>query len=151
MIDALHAVDADLSRAVVRLTQPELAKRPHAPAELARYGQRAVIVVNPTRTLEQRTGITLVPLPDGRALISFERPRTIADLELTISDSIADSRLSRDDQATFQAIEEILRAARRSKDITVHQRSIIVLESRRKSGAAEVTGRKSRTPAKASA
>jgi hypothetical protein len=151
VIDALHAVDADLSRAVVRLTQPELAKRPHAPAELARYGQRAVIVVNPTRTLEQRTGITLVPLPDGRALISFERPRTIADLELTISDSIADSRLSRDDQATFQAIEEILRAARRSKDITVHQRSIIVLESRRKSGAAEVTGRKSRTPAKASA
>ena len=40
VIDALHAVDADLSRAVVRLTQPELAKRPHAPAELARYGQR---------------------------------------------------------------------------------------------------------------
>ncbi len=150
VIDALSAVDADLSRAVVRLTQPELAKRPHAPAELARYGQRAVIVVNPTRTLEQRTGITLVPLPDGRALISFERPRTIADLELTISDSIADSRLSRDDQATFQAIEEILRAARRAKDITVHQRSIIVLESRRRSGAPAAVGRKARIPAKAS-
>lgn len=150
VIEALHAIDSDLSRAVVRLTQPELAKQPHAPAELARYGQRAVIVVNPTRTLEQRTGITLVPLPDGRALISFERLRTIADLELTISDSIADARLSRADQETFQAIEEILRAARRSKDVTVHQRSIIVLESRRRSGVA-ASGRKPRFPAKASA
>ena len=75
VIDALGAIDPDLSRAVVRLTQPELAKRPHAPAELAAFGQRAVIVVNPTRTLEQRTGISLVPLPDGRALISFERLR----------------------------------------------------------------------------
>ncbi len=116
----------------MRLTQPELAKRPHPPAELARYGQRAVIVVNPTRTLEQWTGVSLVPLPDGRALISFERPRSIAEVELTISDAIADHRLSRTDQATFKAIEEILRAARRSKDVTLQQRSIIVLETRRR-------------------
>lgn len=132
VIDALGAVDPDLSRAVVRLTQPELRKRPHAPAELAHFGQRAVIVVNPTRTLEQWTGVSLVPLPDGRALISFERPRTIAEVELTIADAIADHRLSRTDQATFKAIEEILRAARRSKDVTLQQRSIIVLESRRR-------------------
>jgi hypothetical protein len=132
VIDALGALDPDLSRAVVRLTQPELAKRPHPPAELARYGQRAVIVVNPTRTLEQWTGVSLVPLPDGRALISFERPRSIAEVELTISDAIADHRLSRTDQATFKAIEEILRAARRSKDVTLQQRSIIVLETRRR-------------------
>jgi hypothetical protein len=136
VIDALGAIDPDVSRAVVRLAQPELAKRPHAPAELARFGQRAVIVVNPSRTLEQKTGVSLVPLPDGRALISFERIRTIAELELTIADAIADHRLSRTDQATFKAIEEILRAARRSKDVTLQQRSIIVLESRRRSRAA---------------
>ena len=131
VIDALGALDSDLSRAVVRLTQPELAKRPHPPAELAKFGQRAVIVVNPTRTLEHRAGVNLVPLPDGRALISFERIRTIADLELTIADAIDDRRLSRTDLATFKAIEEILRSARRSKDVTLQQRSIIVLESRR--------------------
>ncbi len=105
VIDALSALDPDLSRAVVRLTQPELAKRPHPPAELARFGQRAVIVVNPSRTLEQKTGVSLVPLPDGRALISFERPRTIAELELMIADAIDDHRLSRTDQAMFKAIE----------------------------------------------
>jgi hypothetical protein len=72
VIDALTAIDADLSRAVVRVTQPEMAKRPHPPAELAAFGRRAVIVVNPSRTLERRTGVVLVPLSDGRALISFD-------------------------------------------------------------------------------
>lgn len=152
IIDALGALDPDLSRAVVRLTQPELAKRSHAPAELAQYGQRAVIVVNPTRTLEQRAGVSLVPLPDGRALISFERIRTIADLELTIADALDDHQLSRSDQATFKAIEEILRSARRSKDVTLQQRSIIVLESRRRSrAAASIPARRTRSaPAKIS-
>ena len=47
VIDALGALDRDLSRAVVRLAQPELGKRPHPPAELATFGRRSVIVVNP--------------------------------------------------------------------------------------------------------
>jgi hypothetical protein len=152
VIDALGALDPDLSRAVVRLAQPELAKRPHAPAELARFGQRAVIVVNPSRTLEQKTGVSLVPLPDGRALISFERPRTIAELELTMADALDDHRLSRTDQATFKAIEEILRAARRSKNVTLQQRSIIVLESRRRprSASSRLARRARSTPSKVS-
>jgi hypothetical protein len=132
VIDALGGIDADLSRAIVRLAQPELAKQPHAPAELAHFGQRAVIVINPTRTLEQWAGVSLVPLPDGRALISFDRIRTIAELELMIADAVADHRLSRSDQATFKAIEAILRNARRSKHIALQQRSIIVLESTRR-------------------
>src|SRR5262245_46641589 len=134
VIAALAGVDEDLSRAVVRLAQPELAKRPHPPAEVARFGSRAVIVVNPTRTLEQTTGVLLVPLPDGRALISFDAPVTIPQLELTIADAIDDHRLSRSDQAVFQAIGEILRGARRSKEVAVEQRHIIVLHSRRARG-----------------
>ena len=91
VLDALSAIDPDLSRAVVRLTQPELAKQPHPPAELVRFGQSAVIVVNPTRTLEQRTGVNLIPLPDGRALISFDEPFTVAEFELMIADALDDS------------------------------------------------------------
>jgi hypothetical protein len=131
VIDALGAVDADLSRAVVRLTQPEVAKQPHPPAELATFGTRAVIVVNPTRTLEQHTGVHLIPLPDGRALISFDAPLTIADLELMIDDAIDDHRLSPTDQAVFKAIADLLRGARRSKTVQLHPRNIIVIESRR--------------------
>src|SRR5512136_682856 len=84
VIAALTALDHDLSRAVVRVAQPEMRKRPHPPAELAIFGRRAVIVVNPTRTLEERTGMTLVPLSDGRALISFDESTTVDRLELTI-------------------------------------------------------------------
>jgi hypothetical protein len=131
VIDALSAVDQDVSRAVVRLMQPRLARRTHPPAELATFGRRAVIVVNPSRTLEQRTGISLIHLPDGRALISFDQPQTIAGLELLISDALDEHRLSRDDQAIFQAIADILRNARRSDDLTVLQRNVIVLETRR--------------------
>jgi hypothetical protein len=47
---------------------------------LATFGRRAVIVVNPTRTPERRTGVVLVPLTDGRALIAFDESMTVARL-----------------------------------------------------------------------
>ena len=137
VIDALGSVDADLSRAVVQLTQPALALGPRGkaatrrPAELTRFGRHAVIVVNPTPTLEKRTGVELVPLPDGRALIALEQPTTIADLELFIEDSLDAPDLAKADAAVFQSVLGILREARRSSDIAVLQRSIIVLETRK--------------------
>jgi hypothetical protein len=132
VIDALGAVDPDLSRAVVRLAQPELAKRPHPPAELATFGRRSVIVVNPTRTLDRQPGVALVHLPDGRALISFDQTTTIAGLELMIADALDGDGLSKQDRGIFEAIAGILRSARRSDTTTLAQRNIIVVESRRR-------------------
>ena len=132
VIAALSAVDADLSRAVVRIAQPELARRPRAAAELARFGNRAVIVVNPSRTLERRTGVGLVPLPDGRALISFDHTTTLAGLELMLADALEDRQLPAADRAIFAAIAGILKSARRSSDVLLRQPSIIVLEGRRR-------------------
>ena len=131
VLAALAALDRDLSRAVVRLTQPELAKRPHPPAEVAMFGGRGVIVVNPSRTLEERTGIVLVPLSDGRALISFDESMTVARLELSIQDALEDRELPQEDARIFKSIEEILKTARRSGAVTLQQRHIIVLESTR--------------------
>jgi len=131
VIDALSAVDVDLSRAIVRVAQPDLARRPHPPAELATFGRRAVIVVNPSRTLEERTGVDLVPLPDGRALISLEDATTPAGLELKIADALEDRRLRRADRHIFEAIAAILKSARRSTEVVLLRRNIIVLESRR--------------------
>ncbi len=130
VIQALAAVDADLSKAVVRVTQPEMAKRAHPPAELAAFGRKAVIVVNRTRSLEQRTGVVLVPLSDGRALISFDEPMSIAELELSIQDAIDDRLLAPEDGLVFQGIGRILREARRSEGVTLEQRSIIVIETK---------------------
>ncbi len=137
VIQALSAVDHDLSRAVVRVTQPEMAKRPHLPAELAMFGRHAVIVVNPTRTLEQRTGVLLVPLSDGRALISFDESMTAARLELKIQDELDAHGLPAEDARVFESIRNVLKEARRSKSVALQQRSIIVLE---------YTGRKTKRP-----
>ncbi|PYR92835.1 MAG: hypothetical protein DMF84_11240 [Acidobacteria bacterium] len=133
VIEALGRIDGDLGRAVVRLAQPELAKRAHAPAELAAFGRTAVIVVHPSRTLEQQKGVTLVHLPDGRALISFDQSITIGGLELMINDALEAARLTSVDRAVFEAIGNILRTARRSPGTALLQRNIIVVESRRRS------------------
>ena len=130
-IEALAAVDADLSRAIVRIVQPGVRRR-YAAAELATFGRRAVIVVNASKALERRIGIDLVPLPDGRALISFEDAVTPDVVELRIEDALEDTELSPADRAEFAAILEILKTARRSGDVTVLRRNIIVLEGRRR-------------------
>jgi len=132
IIRALAAVDNDLSRAVVRLAQPEVAKQPHPPAELATFGPRSVIVVNPTRTLERYPGVMLVHLPDGRALISFDQSMTLAGLELMIADALEDRALPPGDRGVLEAVGAILRTARRSPDTTLAQRNIIVVESKRR-------------------
>src|SRR5690606_8618867 len=73
VIDQLSA-GGDLSRSIVRLAARSARQRPHPPVELVTFGRHAVIAVTPTRTLEKHAGVALVPLPDGRALLSFAQP-----------------------------------------------------------------------------
>jgi len=80
-----------------------------------------------------RTGVDLVHLPDGRALISFGQATTIPQLELVIADALEDPRLSGEDRVIFESIRDILRDARRSDRVALQSRSIIVIESRRAS------------------
>ena len=131
IIIALQSVDDDISRAVVRLTQPLVADiAPQPPAELSKYGDSAVIVVKPTPALERIGGVTLVPLPDGRALISLDEAMSVSDLELKIRDAIdGDEKLDVRERSVLTSIAEILKTARTTKGIVVHERSIIVLQS----------------------
>lgn len=131
VLRALTSIDVDLGRAIVRLAQPVLAGRPHAPAELATFGRHSVIVVHPSRTLEKRTGVELLHLPDGRALISFDQTTTIAGLELLLEDALEDRSLPLVDRTIFEAIGSILKSARRSDKVLLVQRNVIVLETRR--------------------
>jgi hypothetical protein len=129
VLSALSSVHADLSKAIVHLMQRRSKQEPRPLAELSIFGRSAVITVRPTPSLEQRAGVRLVPLPDGRALLSLDQPTSIADLELTLNDALEDSQLPKADRQIFEAIVEILRDARRSRDITLRSRNIIVLES----------------------
>lgn len=134
VIAALTRLDEDLGRAVVRMAQPLVADVvPHASAELAKYGDSAVIVIRPLAALERIPGVTLVPLPDGRALISLEDSMSVYEFELKLRDAIDErSDLEGWERSAMSSIGEILKSARRAKGIAVHQRRIIVLQSVRR-------------------
>jgi hypothetical protein len=128
VIATLESIDEDLSRAIVNLTQPmSRSVISHAPAALEKYGNSAVIVVRPARALKRIEGVSIVPLPDGRALVSLDESLSVHEFELRLRDAIADGR----SDPVLKSIAEILRTARQTRGLTVLQRSIIVLQSAR--------------------
>lgn len=133
VIARLTAIDADLGRAIVGLAEQRTARRPPAirPAELASYGNHAVIVVLPVKALKRLPGVQLVPIGNGRALISLDDQRSIPQLELQLRDAIDQTGVNGAERKTLEAIAEILREARQSGRVTVRERTIIVLESKR--------------------
>lgn len=127
----LSEMDQDLGHAIVSLVE----RRPRAhgvhrvrPAEIARYGSHAVIVVTPTRTLRKLPGVQLVPVGQGRALISLRSGRSVPQLELDLRDAIEQAG---GDRATLEALADILQRSRRSNDVSLEERTIIVLEAKR--------------------
>ena len=131
VLSTLSSVHQDISRAIVHLTERRQ-RHKHPLAELVAFGRNAVITVRPTPSLEKRADVQLVPLPDGRALISFAQAQTIAELELRLDDALEDASLPADDRELFEAIVRILKDARRSRTVTVQRRNIIVLETGRR-------------------
>ena len=132
VIATLEAIDKDLSQAVVRVALPLTAEvYAYAPAELFKYADSAVIVVKRMPALEQLPGVTLVPLPDGRALISLDESLSLSDLELKLRDTIEDDRglATPSERAALTTIVDILKNARHTKGLRVVRRSIIVLQS----------------------
>jgi hypothetical protein len=124
----LADVHHDMGHAIVRLADIHRSSQPGAAAELATFGHRAVITIRPTPSLERRVGIELVPLPNGRALISFDQPKTVSDLELMLNDALDDRTLHATERQVFEAIRAILKDARRASDVRLLRRNIIVLE-----------------------
>jgi hypothetical protein len=129
VIEGLARVNADLSLAVAQVATRRTPTNERAPADLKVFGRRAVITVTPTKSLESRAGVELIPYSDGRALISFDRPQTIAELELILQDALEDATLADDERSVFESIVAILKDARRSTKVSLLRRSIIVLEA----------------------
>jgi hypothetical protein len=131
VIATLHAVHVDLSHAVVRLVESGEQQHlpPRSPAELARFGSNALILVEPIATLVRFPGIELAPLPDGRALILLDPAMSPTALELGLRDAIDEGRVRQRDRVPAQAVVNILKTARRSKGCGVTLRSVIVVKS----------------------
>jgi hypothetical protein len=127
----LDSIDTDRGRAIVAIVGQNRPQRTQPrPAEIASYGSRSVIVVTPVGALKRLAGVQLVPVGNGRALISLGH-RSIPQFELDIRDAIARDGIGSTDKATLVAIADILRRARLSRHITLEERTILVLESKR--------------------
>ena len=135
VLTRLKGLDADLGRAIVALVEQrdrrKLASPMAAPAHIESYGNQAVIVVNPAKALKRLPGVQLVPAGNGQSLISLEEPNSISRLELNIGDALEATDISDAERQTLEAIAGILRRTRRSRGMSLKERSIIVLESRR--------------------
>lgn len=129
----LSSIDADLGHAIVMLAERHAKPRARIPraAEIAAYGKHAVIIVNPVRALKRLPGVQLVPIGNGRALISLGQQNSIPQLELAVRDAIDHSDVSVPERQTLEAIADILRQARLSPSVALEERTIIVLESKR--------------------
>lgn len=128
-IATLQSIDRDISRAVVRAVEP-LANEPQRPsAELSTFGDRAVIIVSPSRAIKERTGADLMPLPDGRALVMFAADLTVSQFELRLRDALTDASLHPNDRETFEALIGILQGTRLRPGGAIHERSIMVLQA----------------------
>jgi hypothetical protein len=106
------------------------------PAEIASYGNHAVILVNPAHALKRLPGVQLVPFDDGRALISLDPDYSISQLELDVRDALEQRGLTLTERNVLRDIGKILYGARRSRQMTATPRTIIVLERKRRRKAA---------------
>jgi hypothetical protein len=133
IIVRLGAIDADLGRAIVALTERHGKPRTRMPrhAEIAAYGNHAVIVVNPAKELKRLPGVQLVPVGNGRALIALEPPYSAPRLELDLRDLLERGGITGLERETLDAIADILRRSRQSRRISLEERMIIVLEAKR--------------------
>ena len=130
----LSAVHADLGRAIVSLTERGATRRvPRTrPAEVTAFGNHALILVNRQKALKRLPGVQLVPLDNGRALISLHPDYSIPQLELDVRDALDRPGLSAAERELLQEIGKILHGARRARDMAARPRTIIVFERKRR-------------------
>jgi len=105
---------------------------PRPAAEVATHGSHSVILVTPVPALRKLRGVQLVPVSDGRALIALDHPHGIPQLELDLRDVLDKRSVKGRDRVVLEAVAAILRDARFSQGLTVHERSIIVFQARRR-------------------
>jgi hypothetical protein len=133
VIDRLAAIDTDLGRAIVKLVEerPRRRRVERRTAELVPYGAHAVIIVTPVRALARLAGVQLIPVGNGRALISLQGPHAIPKLELDIREALDRGAVDARGRRTLEEVGDILRGARLSRATAVEERTVIVLQSKR--------------------
>jgi hypothetical protein len=130
VIGRLSNIHTDVGVAIVNLVERKVPSRvePIAAAEIARYGKHAVIVVTPVKALRRLKGVQLVPIGDGRALISLDPSHSVPSLELQLRDALENGATGQE-REILEGIADILRSARGARGQRLETRNIIVLSA----------------------
>ena len=126
VLSSLGELDTDVGRAIVRLTMTTT-NNSTKDVEVATFGSRAVIVIPPTKALRSIGGVELIPLADGRALISIDDGMTADQFELAVRDLLDGGRVAEADTALLKQLLRVLQEHRHGQKLTV--RRVIVLRA----------------------
>lgn len=135
VITTLMSINLDLGRAIVQLCEAHASQISGAlppPVEVSSYGAGALILIAPVGTLKRVPGVELIPLTDGRALISLDEPHSLHTLELDVRDALESEALPAEERPALSGLAEVLRAARRGQHVSLSTRRIIVLQPPRR-------------------
>jgi hypothetical protein len=135
-IDRLRRVHRDLGWAIVKL----LDKEPHRASERRQDVQpdvelvtvaerRSLIVVN-REVIGNLPGVNIIPLSGSRAFLALDIDRGMSDLELAVTDRLADPAVGRRERQALVHLRVQLGAWRRDHELQFHTRAIIVVERR---------------------
>lgn len=126
LIERLRERHVDLGRAIVEVFEAQAETA--GPVQLADFGRGALILVPPASALRRVSGVDLIPLSNGRALIALDQPMSSSDLELTLGDALRDEAFEAGDRRVVEHVLGILREARTSDRARLRQRTIIIVE-----------------------
>jgi len=133
VIDRLRRVHRDLGWAVVKMVDAQY--EPHSPREdvqpdvelVTVADRRSLIVVN-REVISNLPGVNIIPLSGNRAFLALDIDRGMSDLELAVSDRLAEASVGRRERRALTALQGQLRTWRRDQTLRFHTRAIIVVE-----------------------
>jgi hypothetical protein len=99
---------------------------------LTTFGDHSTVILVPhDSSLGEQTGLELLPLADGRAMLCVDGQVSIADLELRLADASTDQTLSAKDKDMYLELIAILKSARRDEGVVLRKRRLVLLRANR--------------------
>jgi hypothetical protein len=133
-IERLHQIHRDLGWAIVKLldkgsqSKPARGGNTQPDVELVTVADhRSLIVVN-RELIRHLPGVNILPLNGHQAFLALDIDRGMSDLELAVSDRLADPTVGRRERQALATLRVQLTAWRRDHGLQFHTRAIIVVE-----------------------
>jgi len=135
-IDRLRRVHRDLGWAIVKLLDqephPASARRQDVQpdVELVTVAERRSLIVVNREIIGHLPGVNIIPLSGSRAFLALDIDRGLSDLELAVTDRLADPAVGRRERQALVRLRVQLATWRRDHELQFHTRAIIVVERR---------------------